>query len=242
MANIHMFLQGKGGVGKSFAATLLAQKMIEDGKKPLCIDVDPHNPTFSGYKALNVQRFKVMEGDDVDPWKFDQMIELIEKSKEDVIIDNGASSFIALASYIKKTEIPALLNSIGHTLVIHTVIVGANALADTVEEFVKTVSIFPPETKYVVWINPVHGAVQVDGKEFTEFKAYKNNAHRIAALVEIPAYDEKTFGRSLRQMMTDNLTFQEALKGTSVPIVSRQRLTIMRRDIYKNLEPVAALA
>ena len=236
-----MFLQGKGGVGKSFAATLMAQKMIEDGKKPLCIDVDPHNPTFFGYKALNVQRFKVMEGDDVDPWKFDQMIELVAESEEDVIIDNGASSFIALASYIKKTEIPALLHSMGHTLVIHTVIVGANALSDTVEEFVKTVAIFPPETKYVVWINPVHGPVQMDGKEFTEFKAYKNNAHRIAALVEIPAFDEKTFGRNLRQMMTDNLTFQESLKSTSLNLASRQRLAIMRRDIYKELEPIAEL-
>lgn len=242
MANIHMFLQGKGGVGKSFAATLMAQHMIEDGKKPLCIDIDPVNPTFFGYKALGVERFQVMEGDDVDPWKFDQMIELIAESEEDVIIDNGASSFIPLASYIKKTEIPALLQGAGHSLIIHTVIIGGNALLDTVSELGKVITIFPDETKFVVWLNPLFGPIERDGKGFVEFKTYKNNSHRISAIVEIPNFDQKTFGRNLREMMESNLTFQEALKTKELPLVTRQRLTMMRRDIYKGLEQITEVA
>ena len=195
MAKVHMFLQGKGGVGKSFAATLMAQQMIEDGKKPLCIDIDPINATFHGYKALDVQPFDVMEGDDVDPWKFDRMIELVAQSAEDVIIDNGASSFIPLVSYIKKTEIPELLQSVGHTLVIHTVIVGGDALGDTVAGLAKAISVFPEETKFVVWLNPFAGPIENDGKDFTEFKAYTSNAHRISAVIEIPEFQQQTFER-----------------------------------------------
>ena len=46
MANIHMVLQGKGGVGKSFIAAVLAQFKASKGQKPLCIDTDPINATF----------------------------------------------------------------------------------------------------------------------------------------------------------------------------------------------------
>ena len=238
MANIHMFLQGKGGVGKSFAATLMAQKMIEDGKKPLCIDIDPVNPTFFGYKALDLKYFDVMKGDDVDQWKFDQMIEWVAKSEEDVIIDNGASSFIPLVSYIKKTEIPELLQSVGHTLVIHTVIVGGDALGDTVAGLAKAISVFPEETKFVVWLNPFAGPIENDGKDFTEFKAYTSNAHRISAVIEIPEFQQQTFERNLREMFKSKLTFVEALKMPELPIVTRQRLTMMRRDIYKRVGAV----
>ena len=48
MANVHMILQGKGGVGKSFIASLLAQHKIADHKSILCIDTDPVNATFAG--------------------------------------------------------------------------------------------------------------------------------------------------------------------------------------------------
>ena len=64
MANVHMILQGKGGVGKSFIAAVLAQYMNAMDKKPLCIDTDPVNATFHGYKALNVHKLEIMEGDE----------------------------------------------------------------------------------------------------------------------------------------------------------------------------------
>lgn len=50
MAKIHMVLQGKGGVGKSFIASTLAQHKLAKGKKLLCIDTDPVNATFNGFK------------------------------------------------------------------------------------------------------------------------------------------------------------------------------------------------
>jgi hypothetical protein len=243
MAKVHMFLQGKGGVGKSFGATLLAQQMIEEGNAPLCIDIDPQNPTFSRYKALNVQRLEIMEGEEIDPSKFDAMIDMIDKATEaDVIIDNGASSFLALANYIIGTEIPALLHSMEHTLIIHTMIIGGTGLTETVGEFARVVALFPEETKFVVWLNPVLGPVKDAGKEFTEFKAYKNAAHRISAIVDIPAFQQKTFDKDLKEMMASNLTFLEAIGTPGLSIVTRQRLTMMRRDLYQKVGEIAAIA
>ena len=40
MAKIHMVLQGKGGVGKSVIAALIAQYKASKGQAPLCLDTD----------------------------------------------------------------------------------------------------------------------------------------------------------------------------------------------------------
>ena len=50
MKQIHFILQGKGGVGKSFIASLLAQ-YLRDRKngQVVCFDTDPVNPTLSRY-------------------------------------------------------------------------------------------------------------------------------------------------------------------------------------------------
>lgn len=243
MANIHKFLQEKGGVGKSFAATLLAQQMKEEGKTPLCIDIDPANATFSGYKALDVKTYEIMEGDDVNPRKFDKVMEAVAESEEDVIIDNGSSSYIALASYMKKMRVAEVLQSMGHNLIMHTLIVGGNALVDTLDSLVKTITIFPETTKHVVWLNPFSGSIESNGSNFYEFKAYKKNASRIAAVIEIPDYEPKTFGHDLREMMAENLTFREALeKESGLPMWTRQRLKMMREEIYEQLGKVAEIA
>ena len=96
MAKIHMILQGKGGVGKSFISSTLAQHKFAKGGNPLCIDTDPVNATFYGFKKLNVKQINVMNNDEIDPRKFDDLIELIAKADNDVIIDNGASTFVPI--------------------------------------------------------------------------------------------------------------------------------------------------
>jgi len=64
MAKIHMILQGKGGVGKSFISSTLAQHKVAKGGNPLCIDTDPVNATFYGFKKLNVKQINVMNNDE----------------------------------------------------------------------------------------------------------------------------------------------------------------------------------
>ena len=143
MAKIHMILQGKGGVGKSFIASTLAQHKHAKGKNPLCIDTDPVNATFFGFKRLNVRQINVMQNNEIDPRRFNDLIELIVEAKTDVIIDNGASTFVPMSHYLISNQIPTLLSGMGHKLVIHTVITGSQALMDTLTGFKNLVSQFP---------------------------------------------------------------------------------------------------
>ena len=236
MAKIHMILQGKGGVGKSVIAALLAQYKASKGHKALCIDTDPVNATFHGYQALDVQQIGLMEGNQINPRHFDALVEIIAPSEQDVIIDNGASSFVPLTHYLMTNQIPALLACMGHELIIHTVVTGGQALLDTVSGFQQLAGQFPAEASFVVWLNPYWGPIEHQGKSFEQLKAYDERKSQVAAIVHLPSLTEATFGRDLRDMLQARLTFDEALATASLTIMTRQRLKIVRGQLFGHLD------
>lgn len=241
MANVHMILQGKGGVGKSFVASTLAQYKISKAQATRCIDTDPVNATFHGYKALKVQKLAIMDRDEINSRNFDSLVELIAASKDDVIIDNGASSFIPLSHYLISNQVPSLLKEMGHNLIVHTVITGGQALLDTVSGFAQLASQFPSQALFVVWLNPYWGAIEHEGKNFEQLKAYKDNKDRISAIVQIPDLKKETYGRDLSDMLQDRLTFDEALAQDSLTIMTRQRLKIVRDQLFSQLDSTKVL-
>lgn len=241
MAKIHMVLQGKGGVGKSVIAALLAQYKISKGQKPLCIDTDPVNATFMSYKALRVKRLEIMEAEEINPRSFDSLIEMVATVTDDVIIDNGASSFVPLSHFLISNQVPALLIEMGHELVIHIVITGGQALLDTVSGFSQLATQFPSEVLFVVWLNPYWGPIEHDGKSFEQMKAYTLNKLRVSAIVRIPNLKKETYGRDLSEMLQDRLTFDEALALGSLTIMTRQRLKIIKGQLFDQLDCATVL-
>jgi hypothetical protein len=241
MAKIHMILQGKGGVGKSFIAATVAQYKTSKGQKPLCIDTDPVNSTFHGYKALGVRRLEIMDGDEINSRNFDTLVELVAASKDDVIIDNGAASFVPMSHYLLSNQVPALLQQMGHELVVHTVITGGQALLDTVNGFAQLVSQFPKEALFIVWLNPYWGPIEHEGKRFEQMKAYTTNKAQVSAIVQIPSLKEETFGRDLSDMLQERLTFDEALAMDSRTIMSRQRLKLVKGQLFAQMDIAAVL-
>ena len=241
MAKIHIILQGKGGVGKSFIASTLAQYKESQAHKPLCIDTDPVNATFYGYKGLDVKQLKIMEADEINPRSFDALVEMIASATNDVIIDNGASSFVPLSHFLISNQVPALLAEMGHELVVHTVITGGQALIDTVSGFSQIVSQFPSEALFVVWLNPYWGPIEHDGKSFEQMKAYTANKGRVSAIIQIPALKKETYGRDLSEMLQERLTFDEALALSSLTIMTRQRLKIIKGQLFGQLDNATVL-
>lgn len=241
MAKIHMVLQGKGGVGKSMIAAAIAQYKASKGQSPLCIDTDPVNATFEGYKALKARRLNIMDGDEINTRNFDALVELIAPTESDVIIDNGASSFVALSHYLISNEVPALLQDMGHELIVHTVVTGGQALQDTVSGFAQLAGQFPDESVFVVWLNPYWGPIEHEGKGFEQMKAYKDNKDRVSAIIQIPTLKEETYGRDFSEMLQARLTFDEALAMKTLTIMTRQRLKIVRTQIFGHLENAAVL-
>ncbi|MEX3581619.1 MAG: ArsA-related P-loop ATPase [Burkholderia sp.] len=241
MAKIHITLQGKGGVGKSFIAVNTAQYKTHKGQKPLCIDTDPVNATFAGFQTLNVRRLEIMEGDEINSRHFDALVEMIAPATDDVIIDNGASSFVPLSHYLISNHVPALLHDMGHQLIVHTAITGGQSLVDTMSGFAQVARQFPTETAIVVWLNPYWGPVEHEGKGFEQMKAYKDNKDRVSAIIQVPALKEETYGRDLTEMLQERLTFDEAIASPSRTIMARQRLKIVRDQLYAQLDNATVL-
>lgn len=235
MAKIHILLQGKGGVGKSFAAATLAQYKAGKGECTLNIDTDPVNSTFHGYAALNVQRINLLEGDEINTRNFDAFVELVVDTHTDVIVDNGASSFVPMSHYLISNHVPTLFAEMGHQMIIHTVVTGGQALLDTLNGFSELANQFPDEALFVVWLNPYWGPIEHEGKGFEQLKAYLAKKDRVTAIVRVPVLKGETYGRDLSEMLQQRLTFDEAIAMDSLTIMTRQRLKIVKGQLFGQL-------
>ncbi len=241
MAAIHLIVQGKGGVGKSMIAAFIAQYKLGKGKLPLCIDTDPVNASFEAYKSLKVSRLSILQHEEIDPRRFDQLIEQIAKAKTDVIIDNGASSFVPLSAYVLSNRVPTLLRDMGHQLIVHTVVTGGQALLDTLTGMTQLIRQFPADVPFVVWLNPYWGPIELEGKSFEQMKAYREHKDRISAIIQLPDLKKETFGRDLSDMLQAHLTFDEAIALPSLTIMARQRLSIIKKQLFEQFSAVPVL-
>ncbi|OEU68046.1 MAG: conjugal transfer protein TraL [Desulfovibrio sp. S3730MH75] len=236
MATIHMILQGKGGVGKSLIASILAQHLLEDEKEVFCVDTDPVNATFAGYKRFNVTALDIMKEDDIDPRSFDKLSEMMAELPDNshMVIDNGAATFVPLASYLAENEVFDLLKGRGHSINLHSVITGGQALPDTLSGLNSLLNAFQDIPIYV-WLNGYFGQISNEGKNFEEFKIYQNNIERFAALIKLPQKKKETFGKDLENILSSRLSFQEAIQGET-PLMMKQRLHMMWREIRAELK------
>ena len=238
---IHMMMQGKGGVGKSMAAVILAQYLSSKGQEILCVDTDPVNETFHSFTALGAAHLQIVEDNEINPRHFDKLVEMIAEGGRTSVIDNGSSAYVPLANFIFSNGILDIFRGLGHELVIHTLITGGQALIDTLGGFSDLVRQFPPETNFVVWLNPFWGTIELDGKGFEDMKAYHALKDRISAIITIPAMQSATFGYDFQAMLQKRLTFDEAVALPSTFLVSKQRLVMIRRQFYQQLDTALLL-
>jgi cellulose biosynthesis protein BcsQ len=108
MSNIHLVMQGKGGVGKSLLAFYLAQYIREKSGKCLVFDTDPLNQTLARTTTLEARVVRILADDHITIMKnaFDLMIEECETEEADVVIDVGASSFVPMLECGKQKTYP----------------------------------------------------------------------------------------------------------------------------------------
>src|ERR1043166_6545597 len=224
MKKVHMTLQGKGGVGKSFVASLLAQYHFEKDLPVVCVDADPINATFSRYKAFNTRQFDLMERNDVEMAKLDELMEMILAEDAHFVVDNGVASFLPMCNYLVGYGAVEALNAANKELIIHTIITGDQGLLDTLENFAKMAAQMPESVQIMVWLNEHFGLVEADGKPFEKMKAYQEYKDRVIGLIRIPQ-QVSLFSRNVRAMLERWLTFEEAITSTDFRVLEKQRLT-----------------
>ena len=237
---IHLSLQGKGGVGKSLVASLLAQYFMCRGHDVRCLDTDPVNQTLSQYRGLQVEHVKLLRDGGIDQRGFDALMETILTEAGTFVVDNGASTFIPLWNYILENNVIGMLRDSGKKLYVHTVVTGGQALADTLKGF-KSLAESTEDRIIIVWVNEYFGRVERDGKEFGDMAVYRENEQKVFGSIAIPKRNQDTFGRDVEEVVSRKLTFQEAITSGDFTIMTRQRLKVVQREIFEQLDSLGLI-
>ena len=235
MSTIHFILQGKGGVGKTLISSLLAQYFQENSLPLQCLNTDSVNNSFQKFKSLNVQSVDILKNQMVEPSEFDQVVEKIINTNDHFVIDNGASSFVPIAEYLAENEIIGLLNAQGKTVYFHIPITGGPAQEETLTGFNGLLTEFDDNANFIIWENRHFGEVVHDGLPLKELPIYKKFQDRIDAVISF-GERKPQFTLDFEKMAKASLTFDEAIKSKDFFIMSKQRLTMMRRDLFVQIK------
>jgi hypothetical protein len=198
------------------------------------------NQTFSQYTELGAERLELMHDGKIDSRGFDVLMERLLTEDGIFIVDNGASTFIPLWSYIVENNVLELLRATGRRLCVHTVVTGGQALGDTLKGF-KSLADSSAERNIVVWLNEYFGLIERDGKTFTEMLAYKESEPKIFGMVRVPKRNQDTFGRDIEEVIARKLTFDDAIRNGGASVMSKQRLKVVQRELFEQLDQMPLL-
>jgi hypothetical protein len=232
---VHLVLQGKGGIGKTLVASLIAQFLREHDRTPVCFDTDPVNASLAAFAALEAQPVDLLTGDVINVEAVDDMVERILKADADVVMDNGAASFIPLARYLVSDNIAELIEAAGKALVVHVILVGSGGAMETAKGLDTVLTQFSSSVRVVVWINEFFGPVAIDGTPVEDSRFFADNRDRLTSIIRLRRQNPLTTGLNLGQMLERKLTFAEALTDPAFFTVPRQRLTMYRRQVWDQL-------
>ena len=240
MPKVHMMLQAKGGVGKSTCVALLAQYLKDHLDRPaLCFDTDPSNKTFTAWRSLGVKHIDIAVAGDLEKSRFDLVMGEIAGSHRDVVIDNGASGFIPITSYMAANDLGLVLEGMEREMILHTVVVGGEAHRDTMDGLRSVAGTFK-DAPTVAWLNPMNGPI--DRAAFDKELDKAGLSERVV-VVDLPDFggpQATTFGRDFDAVLKDKQTFQEGRAARKSEIMVAHRLGMMEKRIFGLLDDVLA--
>jgi len=238
MSQVYFILQGKGGIGKSFIASLIAQYLQEHGGEVRCFDTDPINATLSSFPALNAKPIELLVNNAISQGKFDNLIEDILADDTPCVIDNGAASFLPLSNYLVENLALELLQEQKRQPILHSVVAGGLAQDNTLSDLNTLAQQLPDTIPIIVWLNEFQGPIERQGKAFEEMKVYQQIKNRISGIIRLPQRSHDTYGNDIATMVKARLTFTEAIERPETRVMSKQRLTTVRREVFQQLAMV----
>ena len=238
MKTVHIVIQGKGGVGKTFISSIIAQYFLGKNVDPVhCFDTDPINKSFNQITNLKVELINILSNNgEINVRQFDPLIEKLISVDGIGVVDNGSTSFIPLLAYMNENDIVDFLREAGTTVYCHVPLQGGQAFGDTLLALAKVLKSL--KTTTIVWLNNFQGQVVENIQGFQDMGVYKNNKALIRGIVDIPDRSKDTFGLDIRSMTAQNLTFDEVAHSEKFFIMSKQRILTFKRGIYEQLDGI----
>ena len=230
---INFVMQGKGGVGKSYVASHLAQFLQDKHSPQNCIfyDTDPVNQTFASLQALNVNTVHILTDGVVDVQKFDELLNVLIDPKmknKQIVIDNGASSFLPLLAYMKENGIVDFFAQHDIKTLFHVVLSGGQPWDETYNGLTFIKKQLGREINVIAWLNPLNGEITSENRILMQSYLDENPTD---LCLEIPLKNKDLFGKDIAKMTAQKLTYKQVAKSESPDF---QMMTKRRLDMYKN--------
>lgn len=237
MNTVHFVMMGKGGVGKTVVAVLLSQFLKRSNSDLKCADTDPTNASFTAYKSIGPEHIKISDDEfNIDPAKFDQLMEQILTTDADWVIDTGAATFLPFMNYSIQNQVFRFLEDQGRKVIVHVPLVGGPAMDETIRGLGAILEL--SDASVVIWENEFFGPVLLNGMRLAETKTYDQSKHRILGTVRLHKQDPKQSEKDVVAMFSRKLTWEQALEDPHFLLMQRQRLTLLQREIEQEIARV----
>lgn len=239
--NLHIVMQAKGGVGKSFISALLLEFISHKAKnQALGIDTDFNNHSLSDIESLDVTFLSIMsDGQEVDIKKFDDLtmflLESVKTKNKDIVIDIGASTFTPYFQYINESGIFEILGS-SYNIFVHIPIAGGQSQDDCLNGMDQMIAAFEDRCSYVVWANEHFGELKNNqGNSFEEIEQYTKHKEKIFGLMYMRKRDV-LFSNAIERLKKSRKTFSDVNMDDSFNILDKSRLQKVKNDYWQMLD------
>lgn len=230
---VHIVLQGKGGVGKTLVASMIAEYCLRGGLAGV-IDMDPKNGSLSEFSGFSTEKVRVNDGGSFA--EADDLFNAILESKPSDcwVIDTAGESFDAVLEYLVNEGVAANLEEANHTVYCHVVIVGgASQMASGMSLAKATESLKETAVNVVVWNNDYFG--DVDGSIAGNVVDIMSSEH--AGTVFLTTRERRGLKASIERKYIDKLTTDEVIGNWKM--LERNRIIRFYNDIFVQLDAIS---
>lgn len=207
---IIFFPQDKGGIGKSFVATLLHDQLTDAGVRVKAFDLDHANSTF--YRLVPGTEFINTDVDADKLGVLDRIVHVLPET-DVVLVDNRASGGSKVLTYLDETRLPELQEEFDCMLVF---VVIATDDKDANSQIAELLDSHGTRVRWLVARNLRDGE---NLELFNSSKARRRLADLEAVEVDVPCLAEVTRNR----LQTANLTVGRGRTANELHLLDRSR-------------------
>lgn len=224
-------MASKGGVGKSYISTLIADSLTGSNHKIKYYDNDSETPRLSQYKSLqseHIQLYKLdsdghVKAESLNINAMDVITNELEYGESDIImVDNGSPSFQPFLSYFQYNTIESF-NSIGVEFIIVIPISKDNVTHAAPLELLNS---YGNKVKYALIENEHFGEFEYDVSAFEKMNVQYS-------IIKMERYTNAQM-QDINEAQELNLLLDEAIKSQAFNLVSKSRLSTAKKS-FENI-------
>jgi hypothetical protein len=167
----------------------------------------------------------------------DTLVGIVAEAPDDgqVVVDVGSNGFETLMAYEVENGVFALLQELGHRVVVQTVIAGGPDAEETLKGTMALLA--ATDVLVILWLNEHLGPLEIRSQNGVRPIAEASFLHeardRIRGTILLPARTKATFGKDTEEMLRQRLTFAEAIE--QFDLMPRTRIKRIRDELWAQL-------